>query len=77
MIGSGPGCAPFWHSALSAPRGLSAAWNVADAAAVGVVLLIFAFLRVTLFALAAAIVVTGCIVTPRMRRTWAGHAPQT
>ena len=59
--------AALW--ALAAPRGRSPAWDLADAVAVGVALLILAFLKVTFFALAAATVATGCVVIPRLWRT--------
>lgn len=61
-------CAVVALWALSAPRGHAAAWGLADAAAVGVVLLILAFLKITFFALAVVIVMTGCVVTPGVWR---------
>lgn len=61
-------CAVVALWALGAPRRHSAAWGLADAVAVGVVLLILAFLKVTFFALAVAIVMTGCVVTPGVWR---------
>lgn len=60
-------CAVVSLWALGEPRGHSAGWDVADAAAVGVVLLVLAFLKITFLALAAAIVAAGCVAAPR---TW-------
>ncbi len=62
-------CAVIALWALGVPRSDSTAGDVADAVAVGVVLLILAFLKVTFFALAIAILLTGCVVTPRAWRT--------
>jgi hypothetical protein len=62
-------CAVTALWALAAPRGRSAAWGLADAVAIGVTLLVLAFLKVTFFALAVAMVATGCVVTPRLWRT--------
>ena len=61
-------CAVVALWALGAPRGHSAAWGLADAVAAGVVLVILAFLKITFFALAAAVVLAGCVVTPRAWR---------
>ncbi len=61
-------CAIVALWALSAPRSHSASWGLADAVAVGVVLLNLAFLKITFFALAVAIVMTGCVVTPGVWR---------
>ena len=62
-------CAVTALWALAAPRSHRTAWDLADAAAVGIMLLILAFLKVTFFALAVAVVATGCVVTPRLWRT--------
>ena len=62
-------CAVIALWALAAPRGRGTAWTLADAVAVGVALLVLAFLKVTFFALAVAVVATGCVVTPRIWRT--------
>lgn len=62
-------CAVTVLWALAAPRARGAAWNLADAVAMGVILLILAFLKVTFFALAIATVAVGCVVTPRLWRT--------
>ena len=61
-------CAGVALWALGAPHGHSAGWDVADAVAVGVVLLILAFLKITFFALAVVIVVAGCVTAPRVWR---------
>ena len=66
---SGAGlCAVVALWALGVPRGHSAAWGLADAVAIGIVLLVLAFLKITFFALALAIVITGCVVTPGLWR---------
>ena len=62
-------CAVIALWALAAPRSRSTAWDLADAVAVGVMLLVLAFLKVTFFALAVATVATGCVVAPRLWRT--------
>ena len=62
-------CAVTVLWALAAPRGRGAAWDLADAVAMGVILLVLAFLKVTFFALAIATVAVGCVVTPRLWRT--------
>lgn len=61
-------CAVVALWALGVPRGHSAGWDLADAVAMGVVLLTLAFLKITFFALAVAIVGTGCVTTPRAWR---------
>jgi len=62
-------CAVTALWALAAPRDRSTAWGLADAVAMGVILLVLVFLKVTFFALAVAMVATGCVVTPRLWRT--------
>lgn len=62
-------CAVTALWALSAPLDRRAAWDLTDAVAIGVTLLILAFLKVTFFALAVAMIATGCVVTPRLWRT--------
>ncbi len=62
-------CAVVALWALAAPRGRSPAWDLADAVAAGVALLILAFLKITFFALAVATVAAGCVVVPRLWRT--------
>jgi len=61
-------CAIVALWALGVPRGRSAAWDLADAAVVGVVLLLLAFLKITFLALAVVIAMAGCVVMPRVWR---------